>query len=286
MRTLEEKVVFITGAGSGFGRALALEVAGRGAVPVLADINAEGVAETAGLLSERQARYHCVELDVRQREAWEAAAAEVERELGGIDVLINNAGILSRAESFLELDEEHCRFVFEVNFWGMYHGTRTLAPYLAKRPEAHLVNTSSSLALIGTPMHSIYCASKAAAANYTAVVREELAGSRIGVTTVFPGASRTNLGRNVSADSDEQREANAKNFEKFASTPPEKVARAVVSAILHRRAVVVTGVDGKALGVLQRLAPRTGYKLMAAAYRRISDPQLFARLRQLAGAAD
>jgi NADP-dependent 3-hydroxy acid dehydrogenase YdfG len=284
MKTLRNKVVFITGAGSGFGRALALEVASRGAIPVIADISADGIAETARLLDALGAKHLSATLDVRDAAAWQRTAEEAERALGGIDVLINNAGVLSRAESFLELSEEHCRFVFDVNFWGMFHGTRTLVPYLAKRPEAHVVNTSSSLALIGTPMHTIYCASKAAVANYTAVLREELAATRIGVTIVYPGASKTNLGRNVPADSAEQREANAKNFEKFATTSADRVARAIVTAILRRQAVVVTGLDGKAMRLMQRLAPGFGHWMMAAAYRRISDPRLFARLRSLGAA--
>ena len=284
MKTLKNKVVFITGAGSGFGRALALEVASRGSIPVVADISADGLAETGKLLDAAGAKHHRLTLDVRDATAWQRAAAETQDALGGIDVLVNNAGVLSRAESFLELSEAHCRFVFDVNFWGMFHGTRSLAPYLATRSEGHIVNMSSSLALIGTPMHTIYCASKAAVANYTAVLREELAATRIGVTIVYPGASKTSLGRNVPADSAEQREANAKNFEKFATTPAEKVARAIVEAILRRRSVVVTGADGKALSLMQRLSPGVGYRVMAAAYRRISDPQLFARLRSLGDA--
>jgi NADP-dependent 3-hydroxy acid dehydrogenase YdfG len=281
MRTLQGKVVFITGAGSGFGRSLALAMARRGAIPVLADIQEDGLAETGRQLQAIGARFGTQVLDIRDRDQWERAAQATQQTFGGIDVLINNAGVLSRAESFLELAEDHCRFVMEVNFWGMVQGTRVMVPYLAQRPEAHLVNTSSSLALIGSPMHSIYCASKAAVANYTAVVREELRGTAIGVTTVFPGASRTNLGRNVSADSAQQRESNAKNFEKFATTLPEAVAARIIAAILAKRPVVVTGADGHALSFFQRAAPVWGTRLMAAAYRKISDPRLFERLRSL-----
>jgi NAD(P)-dependent dehydrogenase (short-subunit alcohol dehydrogenase family) len=281
MRNLESKIVFITGAGSGFGRALALELAARKAIPVVADVDREGLAGTGRLLQERGARFGSQVLDVRSRDAWEQAARDTASEFGGVDVLINNAGILSRAESFLELSEDHCRALFEVNFWGMFYGTRAFVPLLALRPEAHLVNVCSSLALIGTPMASVYCASKAATANFTAVVREELAGSQIGVTAVFPGASKTNLGRNIPVDNAEQREANAKNFERFATTPAEKVARKIVAAIEHRRPVVVSGVDAHFLNWFARLAPRAGYKLMAAAYRKVSDPKLFAGLKAL-----
>lgn len=281
MRTLQGKVVFITGAGSGFGRCLALEVAKLKAIPVLADVNVEGLAETGRQLQSLGARFGTQSFDIRSREAWEKAAAATEKEFGGIDVLVNNAGVFSLTESFLESSDEHCHFVMDVNFWGMFHGTRTVVPYLAKRPEGHLVNTASSLALIGSPMHSVYCASKAAVANFTAVVREELHGTRIGVTTVFPGASRTNLGRNINAGTAEEREENAKNFDRFAKTLPETVARKMISAILHNKPLVATGTDGRALAFLQRAAPLLGHRLLGAAYRKISDPKLFARLNEL-----
>lgn len=281
MRTLENKVVIITGAGSGFGRALALEVAQRKGIPVIADVNAEGLAETAALLQATGARYASHVLDIRDRAAWDGVAANVEQEFGGIDVLINNAGAMSRAASFLELPEDHCRFIVEVNFWGMYNGVQAVAPYLAKRPDAHIVNVASSLALIGTTMASIYCASKAAIANYTYVLREELRGTAINVTLVCPGVARTNLGRNVASDTLEEREANAKNFDKFARMSPEMVAKKIISGILGNRRLVTTGVDGMLQSLMQRLAPGFGYWLMATAYRKIADPKLFARLDAL-----
>ena len=115
MHTLGKKVVIITGAGSGFGRSLALEMADRKAIPIIVDINAEGLAETAKLLEGKAARYGKHALDICSRAAWDEVAAKVEKEFGGIDSLINNAGVMSRAESFLELAEDHCRFIFEVN---------------------------------------------------------------------------------------------------------------------------------------------------------------------------
>jgi short-subunit dehydrogenase len=281
MRTLENKIVIITGAGSGFGRTLALELADRKAIPVITDVNADGLAETAGLLEAKGVRYGKYLLDIRSRVAWDGIAAAAEKEFGGIDVLINNAGVMSRAESFLELSEEHCRFIFEVNFWGMYQGIQAVVPYLAKRREAHIVNVASSLALIGTTMASIYCSSKAAIASYTYILREELRGSNIHVTLACPGVARTNLGRNVSANSKEQQELNAKNFDRFATMPPEKVAKKLASAILANRRMVTTGIDGKLQAILQRLAPGFGYWLMATAYRKIADPKLFARLDAL-----
>ncbi|HEX5805873.1 MAG TPA: SDR family NAD(P)-dependent oxidoreductase [Macromonas sp.] len=281
MKTLQGKVVFITGAGSGFGRCLALDVAKLGATPVIADVNQAGLAETSQLLKGLNARHGQQSFDIRDRAAWEQAAQAVEREFGGIDVLINNAGVFCRTESFLEATNDHNHFLMDVNFWGMHNGVNVMVPYLAKRPDAHIVNTASSLGLIGSPMHATYCATKAAVANYTDVIREELYGTSIHVTTVYPGASKTNLGKNVKFDDPKAYEESVKNFEKFASTPPEAVSAAIIKAMLRNKPHVATGVDGKFMAFMKRVAPRFGHYLMGAVYRKIGDPKLYARLNLL-----
>ena len=281
MRSLENKVIAITGAGSGFGRALALEVASLKAIPVLLDINEKGLADTAAALAGQGARFAAHKLDVRDVAQWAAAVDAVIAEFGRADVLVNNAGVMCRPESFLDVAEDHGRFIFDVNFWGMLHGMRAFAPHLARQREANIVNVASTLALIGTPMHGVYCASKAAVASITAVVRQELAGTSISVSTVFPGPSKTNLGANVPVDSEEKRRQNAANFEKFAFTPPEAVAKKIVSAIHRNRALVTTSPDGAFTQVMQRLTPVGGHALMNKVYRKVSDPVQFASLAKL-----
>lgn len=281
MRTLQDKIVAITGAGSGFGRATALAVAARGAVPVILDVSEPGLDETAKLLAAQGARCARHRLDVRDKARWEEIAQSIVAEFGQVDALVNNAGVMCRPESFLDVAEDHARFIFEVNFWGMFHGMRAFVPHLARRPEANIVNVASTLALIGSPMHGVYCAAKAAMASLTAVVRQELVGTSINISTVFPGPSKTNLGRNVPTESATQREANARNFEKFAITSPEAVAGKIIGAILRNRSLVTTSADGALTQFVQRLAPVSGHALMGKVYRRISDPQQFASLNQL-----
>lgn len=281
MRSLENKVIAITGAGSGFGRALALEVASLKAIPILLDINEKGLADTAAALAAQGARFAAHKLDVRDVAQWAATVDAVIAEFGRTDVLVNNAGVMCRPESFLDVAEDHGRFIFDVNFWGMLHGMRAFAPHLARQREANIVNVASTLALIGTPMHGVYCASKAAVASITAVVRQELAGTCISVSTVFPGPSKTNLGANVPVDSEEKRRQNAANFEKFAFTPPEAVAKKIVSAIRRNRALVTTSPDGAFTQVMQRLTPVGGHVLMNKVYRKVSDPVQFASLAKL-----
>ena len=281
MRTLENKVIVITGAGSGFGRALALEVASLKAIPILLDVNDKGLADTATALAAQGSRFASHKLDVRDVAQWATVVDAVIAEFGHADVLVNNAGVMCRPESFLDVAEDHGRFIFDVNFWGMLHGMRAFAPHLARQAEANIVNVASTLALIGTPMHGVYCASKAAVASLTAVVRQELAGTSISVSTVFPGPSKTNLGANVPVDSEEKRRQNAANFDKFAFTPPEAVAKKIVSAIRRNRALVTTSPDGAFTQVMQRLTPVGGHALMNKVYRKVSDPVQFASLARL-----
>jgi NAD(P)-dependent dehydrogenase (short-subunit alcohol dehydrogenase family) len=281
MRTLDGKIIAITGAGSGFGRATALAVAKRKGVPVILDVNEQGVAETAKLLGEGGARFAQHKLDVRDAARWAEVVNAIVAEFGGVHALVNNAGVMCRPESFLDVAEEHGRFIFDVNFWGMFHGMRAFVPHLAKQQNANIVNVASTLALIGSPMHGVYCAAKAAMTSLTAVVRDELAHTSIRVTTIFPGPSKTNLGRNVPTNSDVQRELNAKNFEKFAITTPETVANKIVGAMLRNRSLVTTSPDGAFTLLMQRLAPVSGHALMGKVYRKVSDPKQFASLNTL-----
>jgi NADP-dependent 3-hydroxy acid dehydrogenase YdfG len=280
LRNLAGKVAVITGAGSGFGRALALQLAAQGAFPVLLDKNPDALAQTAGLLS---AAPMARTVDVRDAEAMRAVAHEVHRQYQRIDIMINNAGMISRAESFLEMDEAHSRLVFDVNYWGVHNGCRAFAPFLAEQPQAALVNVASSMGVCGCPLHSAYCASKAAVISYTEVLRQELRGSGIAITIVLPGAAKTNLGRNIPIDDEARKERAVKNFERFAITSPETVARKIIAAIKAKRHSVATGLDGVGLVWMVRHFPRTAHRAMNYAYRRSADPAEFGRPAVLAG---
>lgn len=275
MKDLNGKVAFITGAGSGIGRSLAFELDKAGAKLALVDINEEGLKETASMLAKKGATFETHILDIRDANAFQRIADQCVEQYGGVDILINNAGVLSRNVSFLEMDLDHQRFVFEVNFWGMVHGVRAFVPHLAKRPQASIVNVASSLGVCGAPFHSAYCASKAAVVQYSEIIRVELSRSNIAVTIVMPGAAKTNLGANVAALSAEEGEKTAKNFEKFATTTPETVAAAIVNGIKKRKPRVVTGIDGKSTVALAGWFPTGAHRFMGWAYRKVGDPTQF-----------
>jgi NADP-dependent 3-hydroxy acid dehydrogenase YdfG len=280
MRDLTGKVAVVTGAGSGFGRALVIQLKAAGAVPVLLDKSAAGMAETislAGLPADTMAQ----EIDVRDGEAMSAFAQTVQDRYGHIDIMVNNAGMISRAESFLEMDEAHSKLIFDVNYWGVNHGCRAFAPFLARNKEAALVNVASSMGACGCPLHSSYCASKAAVISYSEVLRQELKDSSIAVTIVLPGAAKTNLGRNIPIDDAEKKQKAVANFERFAKTKPEDVAQKILKGIQGKKKRVSTGLDGTGLVWLAQYFPGLAHWAMNTAYRKSASPEQFAVLNGL-----
>lgn len=281
MKTIADKIVAITGAGSGIGRALALEVARHKGMPVLLDVNEKGLEETAQLIAALGGGSERYVLDVRDPAQWAVVADKVIARFGHVDVLINNAGVFSLAQSFLEIKPEYARFIYDVNVWGAFNGARVFVPLLAKRPEAALVNVASSLAFVSSPLYAVYCSSKSAVAGLTNALRQELSHTRIHVMTVFPGPTKTNLGRNVEAADRQKQDEHASLFNKFAITLPETVARNVVKGLLGNRKLVCGSADAKFTQILTRLAPMAGHALMGAVMRKAAGPKLFARLGEL-----
>ena len=286
MKSLNGKIVFLTGAGSGIGRALALQLANEGAISVLADISATNLSETLTLVQAQGGQASTQLLDIRDEAGFQVAADACIARHGKVDVLINNAGVLSRNVSFLEMDVAHQRFVFDVNFWGMVNGCRAFIPHLAARQEAAVVNVASSLAVCGAPFHSAYCASKAAVLAYSEVMRVELARSSIVLTVVLPGAAKTNLGANVATVSNEEAEKTARNFNRFATTTPRTVASRTIDGIKRGKARVKTGADGKLSVLLGQMFPVAAHRMMGWAYRKVGDPTQYAFLDGLARHAD
>ena len=193
MKTLRGKVVTITGAASGIGRALAVQAAKDGALLALADWDERGVNETARLAGA--SRSIARKLDVRSEEGVSAFAAEVDTELGGAHVIVNNAGV-SVSDFVGTMKRADFEWLMDINFWGVVRGTEAFLPQLRTKDDAHIVNISSVFGLIGVPSQSAYNASKFAVRGYTEALRQELHGTHVRVTCVHPGGVRTNIVRN------------------------------------------------------------------------------------------
>jgi short-subunit dehydrogenase len=261
MTVLKDKVVAVTGASSGIGRALAIELAARGAHVALSDMNEEGLAETAAL-TRGATRVSVHRVDVRDRGAVERYAAEVEQAHGGADVIVNNAGIAVRA-SIEEMSYETFASVIDVNFWGVVHGTKAFFPLLRRRPEGHIVNISSINAMVPFAKNGPYNASKYAVLGFSETLMQELRGQSIRVTCVHPGGIRTNIAR--SAQGISKREADA--FDRIAMTSAQGAARAIVAGVEKNRERVYVGVDAKLMAAAKRFVPGTTVHAFGAATR-------------------
>jgi NADP-dependent 3-hydroxy acid dehydrogenase YdfG len=256
MKTLQDKVAVITGAGSGIGRALALDLAGRGARLALSDVDESGLAETVRLVEAAGVReVRGDRLDVADRAAFAAYAATVAGHFGRVNVMINNAGV-ALAGDFTELDYDDIDWIIGINFWGVVHGTKEFLPHLIASGDGHLVNLSSLFGLVSMPGQSMYNASKYAVRGMTEAIREEMlvAGHRVGVTAVHPGGIKTAIARNSRVAANEDQAATAKFFdEKLAKMTPERAAEIIVKGILGNKARVLVGLDAHALHHLAKL---------------------------------
>lgn len=228
---LRGRVVVVTGAGSGMGRSYALEAARRGAHLALNDYDEGALKETLGLLPDG-VRVCAEAYDVSDRGAVEAFAARVSAELGGADVVINNAGIEGAVRAAEEIPEETFRRVMAVNLDGVRYGTQAFLPQLRERDRAAVVNVSSLFGLVGTPHHSDYCASKFAVRGYTEALAAELLGTGIAVHLVHPGGVATNISRH---------EGSKAFAAKYLTTSPDEIARTVLDALGTRRTRIVLG---------------------------------------------
>ena len=249
MTKVKGKVVAITGAGSGIGRALALSLVQKGATVAISDVDEAGLSETASLLTGK-GRVSTHVLDVRDREAWAAYAAAVEGEHGGADVIINNAGVAVRA-SIEDISYEDFEFVMNVNFWGVVYGTKTFLPLFRRRGAGHVVNISSINGLVPFALQSPYNASKYGVLGFNETLMQELAGSPIRVTSVHPGGIRTNIaksGRHVTAEQ-------AAFFDTIARTSADEAALQIVQGIECDRQRVYVGADAKVMQTAKRLLP-------------------------------
>ena len=273
MTTLQGKAVVITGAGSGIGRALALECARRGARLLLADIDATGLAETCGQARALGVEVASQQVDTGSEASITALAAAAQDLFGAADILINNAGV-GLVAPVAKLDSGDAHWLMNINFWGVVHGCRAFLPQLRTRPEAVIVNISSIFAMISVPTQSIYNASKAAVRAFSDALREELRDTPLRVLCVHPGGIRTNIVNNARVTdtamlgmSVERMRANF--LAKMAPTSAEDAALAIVGAIEGGRTRLMIGTDARIADLLFRLAPDSAAKWINQRLRRM-----------------
>ncbi|QHY96742.1 Putative oxidoreductase SadH [Streptomyces sp. S4.7] len=257
------QLVLVTGAASGIGRATAFAFAESGARIVAVDRDAEGVARTAEMARLIGApRAWAETVDVGDEQAMEKLAEKVASECGTVDVLVNNAGI-GLSGPFLDTTSEDWKKVLDVNLWGVIHGCRIFGGQMAARGQGgHIVNTASAAAYQPSRTLPAYSTSKAAVLMLSECLRAELAGQGIGVTAVCPGFVNTNIAATarftgVSAEEEKRRRRRTSRLYGLRNYPPEKVADAVLRAVVRNEAVVPVTPEARGARLLSRFAPRT-----------------------------
>ncbi|MEV6619477.1 SDR family NAD(P)-dependent oxidoreductase [Amycolatopsis sp. NPDC051106] len=250
MKQFADKVVVVTGAGSGIGRALSLEFARRGARVALSDVNAANAEETAELAGDNARAYT---LDVADRAAVLAHADEVAGEFGRVNVVVNNAGVALGA-SVEEMTFEDYDWLMGINLGGVVNGTKAFLPHLIASGDGHVVNISSVFGFVGVPTQSAYNAAKFAVRGFTEALREEMLIARhpVGVSCVHPGGIKTNIVRNSRSGADDQEKA-AQGFERIAKTTPEKAAQTILRGIERKSARILIGPDAYVIDAIPRV---------------------------------
>jgi len=274
MTAIRGAAAAITGAASGIGRALALELAARGCDLALADRDEAGLqavaAEIAQACSQQAAppkvSVHRVDVGEPGQIADFAQAAVSAHP--GLNIVVNNAGVALLGQ-FGEIDQAQMDWLMNINFWGVVHSTRAFLPHLARQREAHIVNLSSIFGIVAPPGQTAYAAAKFAVRGFSEALRHELqmAASPIKLSVVHPGGVATNIARNsragVGVTDNARRVQSIERFDAVAKTTPKAAALRIIKGIEKNQPRILIGNDARLMDLLQRLRPATYWAPMA-----------------------
>ncbi len=256
----QNKVIVVTGGGSGMGRELVLNLLAKGAKVAAIDINENSLQETAKLAGSNAASLSVFVTDITDRSAVEGLLEKVTGKFGHVDGIINNAGIIQPFIKVNDLSYEAIERVMNINFYGTLYLIKTFLPHLLTRPEAHIVDISSMGGFLPVPGQTIYGASKAAVKLLTEGLHSELTNTNVKVTVVFPGGVRTNIMSN-SGLADRMGSSSAKGAQKILSA--DKAAAIIIEGMEQNRYRVLVGKDAKMMDLLYRLNPAYAAGLIA-----------------------
>jgi NAD(P)-dependent dehydrogenase (short-subunit alcohol dehydrogenase family) len=257
VKDFKNKVAVITGAGSGMGRELALQLAAAGAKVVLNDWREDTLGETIQMIESQGGIAEGKAFSVADRQEVYSFAQESVNRFGGVDIVINNAGISLLQQKIESTSYELFEKVININMWGVIYGSKAFLPFLRERPEAALVNVSSIFGIAAYPDQGAYVTAKFAVRGFTEVLRQELAKTSVAVTCVHPGGIRTNIVRNIETTQQARLEKFSDVFDRMAKTSAEDAAKRIIRGIQRKEKRVLIGNDAIFMDRISRLMPST-----------------------------
>ncbi|MBJ8438844.1 SDR family NAD(P)-dependent oxidoreductase [Acinetobacter lactucae] len=254
------KILVVTGAGSGFGREIALLFAQHGAIIIGVDINLATAEKTAEEVRQLGVTAYAKQVDVGNLEQMEAFAAWVHETVGAPDIVVNNAGI-GMGGAFLDTTSENWSRIFNVNLWSVIHSSRLFAQQMVDaKKSGHIVNMASMAAYTPSRTTAAYATTKAAVRMFSDCIRAELADYNIHVSTIFPGFSTTGIINNtqfVGASAEQQAAIRNKVNKLYSlrSLPPVRIAEAVLAAVDYKQPEIPVGIESAGMKILSRVSP-------------------------------
>ncbi len=269
MTAIRGATAAVTGAASGIGRALALELAARGCDLALADRDEAGLQAVAAEINrvhQCKVTVHRVDVGEPQQIADFAQAAIAAHP--GLNIVVNNAGVALLGQ-FNEIDQAQMDWLMNINFWGVVHTTRAFLPHLARQREAHIVNLSSIFGIVAPPGQTAYVAAKFAVRGFSESLRHELqtAASPVRLSVVHPGGVSTNIVRNsrdgAGITDNARRAQSIERFDAAAKTTPAAAALRIIQGIEKNQPRILIGNDARFMDLLQRFRPATYWAVLA-----------------------
>ena len=274
MRSFDNKVAVITGAASGIGQQLGIQLSAAGAFTILADVNEKGLNDTFETIKKSGGNATVHKVDVSIKEQVHLLADEVIRQHGQVDIVINNAGVALSLLKIEELSYEEIEWLLGINLWGVIYGTKAFLPHLKKRPEASVVNISSVFGLSGIPGQGPYCISKFGVRGFTETLRAELLEeNNRHVMVVHPGGIKTNIARNARhrTISPEEKESFDNRFDQNARTTSAEAARQIIRGIQKRKPRLRVGYDALWMDRIYRFSPIRAVAFFARMLKRFDE---------------
>lgn len=263
MKSFKDKIVVITGAGSGIGRALATAFANQGAKIAISDINKEALAETVTICNNTEV--YAEAFNVSEKKAFQTFAKNVIKQFSTVDIVINNAGVALGKSKLIDITYEEFEWLMGINFWGVVYGTKEFLPYLLDRNEAAIVNISSLFGLAGIAEQVPYCSSKFAVRGLSESLRMELMDTPIKVHSVHPGGIKTNIANNSRFTSKANIEEEKRLIDKFNQTAlihtPEMAANVIMKGIKAKQEKIMIGYETYIADSIIRAMPENYSKL-------------------------